>query len=91
MKYGGCTRRITRYSIGTSALSISLGSGASKIIFQAGDADVFIAYDESDFDINQFFTILAGSTLVLDQPIPNQDELIYVKANSSTTIEVWIT
>jgi len=91
MKYGGCTRRITRYTIGTAAVPISLGSGASKVIFQAGDADVFIAYDEGNFDINQYFTILAGSTLILDQPIPDQDELIYVKSNSSSTIEVWIT
>tara|TARA_R110000851_G_scaffold149041_2_gene289540 strand:+ start:118 stop:390 length:273 start_codon:yes stop_codon:yes gene_type:complete len=82
--------RMTRYTITTSPLEISLSSGNGKTILQGGVANAYLAYNLSDFDIDRFFTLTAGSTLVLDQPVPSQNELIYVKADSTTILEVWI-
>ena len=83
--------RITRYTLSTTALEISIASGNGKTILQAGDADIFIAYNLSDFDIDRFFTLTAGTSLVLDQPVPSQNTLMYFKSNSTPVLEVWIT
>ena len=83
--------RMTRYTITTSPLEISLSSGNGKTILQGGVANTYLAYNLSDFDIDRFFTLTAGSTLVLDQPVPSQNELLYVKGESTTILEVWIT
>ena len=83
--------RMTRYTMSSTAREISFSSGIGKVILQAGNADIFIAYNLGDFDIDRFFTLTAGSTIVLDQPVPSQNELLYVKSNSTTILEVWIT
>lgn len=84
--------RITRYGLTTTALAIALGSGDSKVILQAIDSDVAIAYDEQGFANNIYFTIPAGSTIILDQPIPSASQLVYVRtfAAASGVLEVWI-
>ena len=83
--------RITRYTLSTSPLEISIASSTGKVILQAGDSDIFIAYNYNDYDADRFFTLPANSTLVLDQPVPSQNNLMYVKSNSTPVLEVWIT
>ena len=83
--------RITRYTVTTAALGISIGSGKSKVILQAGDADIYMAYDPLDFDNEKYFTVQAGTSIILDQPVPSQTQLVYVQSTGTTTLEVWIT
>ena len=84
--------RITRYNLSTTAQSIALGSGSSKVLLQALDSDIALAYDEQDFSNNIYFTIPAGSMIILDQPIPSARQLVFVRTltASSGTFEVWI-
>jgi hypothetical protein len=84
--------RITRYSLTTTAQSIAIGSGSSKVILQALDSDIGLAYDEGNFAANIYFTISAGSTIILDQPVPSATQLVYVRTLTASTgvLEVWI-
>lgn len=84
---------MTRYNLTNSPYSISIGSGNAKVIIQALDVDMVIAYDEMDFDSDNYFTIGAGSTLILDQPVPSATQLLWVRTLVAATgiVEVWIT
>ena len=83
-------RRMSRYNVSTNTLALDLGSGASKVILKAGVADILLAYDSQNFSNNQYFTLEAGSTLILDQPVPSQNQLVYVYSLAASVLEVWI-
>jgi len=83
--------RMSRYDVSTTSLALDLGSGASKVILKAGAADIRIAYDYQNFSNNQYFTLEAGTTLILDQPVPTQSQLVYVYSLAASVLEVWIT
>ena len=73
-------------------MSISLGSGQSKVILQAGSEDVLLAYDENNFNTDNYFTLQAGTSIILDQPVPQQSQLVYAITLAGTAVlEVWIT
>lgn len=89
------TGRISRYSVGTTATSIRF-DGACRVVIRCETADVQIAYNLGDFDIDMYFDIKAGEVFVFDpSPITGEvdglDHLFYAKTASGTaTVSVWL-
>jgi hypothetical protein len=80
---------ISRYSVGTTPKPIGI-DGGGRVLIRVVDADVQIAYNQSDFGVDQYYTIPAGTTFVLDPP-NLVNELIYLQTASGTaTVEVWV-
>jgi hypothetical protein len=87
--------RMSRYSITSTASSVRFDGCRRVVIRVSSDADVLIAYDPSDFDTGEYFTLLAGSVNTFDpDPITGEnllDGLFYAKTASGTaTVEVWL-
>jgi len=86
--------RMARYTITGDTQSIRFDGCRRVVIRVASDANVQIAYDETDFTVNQYFTLLAGSVSVFDpDPITGEnllDGLFYAKSDGAdVVVEVW--
>jgi len=94
MNYYNCGR-ISRYSVGTTITSLRL-DGAKRVVIRAEGADVRVAYNIGDFDIDMWFEIKDGEVFVFDpSPITGEvdtlDYLFYAKTDSGTaTVSVWL-
>ena len=82
---------ITRYtySSGTDVVAVSQAN-AQRILIRATQ-DIRIALDEARLD-NDYFTLLANQTVILDPPNLTQGYFYYTRLDSASTgnLEVWL-
>lgn len=86
--------RMARYTLTGNTQSIRFDGCRRVVIRVASGANVLIAYDETDFSIGQFFTLVEGSVSVFDpDPITGDnllDGLFYAKSDGAdVVVEVW--
>ena len=80
---------ITRYTVNTTPKPIGL-DGGGRVILRVTGADVLVAYDQNGVDSDQYYTITADTTFVIDPP-NLVDELIYLSTSAgSADVEVWV-
>ena len=81
--------RMNRYTLDATALSLSLPSSFQKIIFQAGAKAIFFMYNSEGYAASEYFTLAAGTTLILDQPVGFPDSFMVRTLSDEGTLEVW--
>jgi len=63
-----------------------------KIFIRVVTEDVIIGIDQTQMNNGSYFTLVAGQTVVLDQPTSLGSTLLYLQAVANTaTVEVWLT
>jgi hypothetical protein len=88
MGYG----RIQRISLTTTATAVDLSTAMGKVLLRVVGGDVRVGLDPAQMDGGIYFTIVDGSTVVLDQPTDLGGELHYFATGTGTaTLELWLT
>ena len=81
--------RMNRYTLSATPLSLSLPSSFQKIIFHAGSEDIFFMYNQEGYGGSEYFTLAAGTTLILDQPVGFPDSLFVRVLSDEGSLEIW--
>jgi len=86
------TNNIQRYTLSSATDTVAVGTGAASRILLRASEDVRLALDEQYLTTDNYFTIAAGSTLVLDPPNFTSGYFLWFRLDSATTgtLEVWL-
>mgnify|MGYP003651938634 CR=1 FL=1 len=79
---------IQRYTLGTGSMSVAL-TLANRVVIRVTE-DTRIAYDTGLLD-SVYFTLLSGTTLVLDPPLFIEVLWFQLDTAASGVVEIWAT
>lgn len=82
---------ITRYTYSSASDVVAVSQGNAQRILIRANADIRIALDEARLD-NDYFTLLANQTVILDPPNLTQGYFYYTRLDSASSgnLEVWL-
>ena len=79
---------IARHTLGSGSMSVSL-TLANRVVIRVTE-DTQVAYDEGLLGVT-YFTLLSGTTLVLDPPLFIDVQWFQLDSAASGVVEVWAT
>lgn len=82
---------ITRYAYSSGTSIVAVGTSNAQRVLIRATADIRIALDEARLD-DDYFTLLANQTLILDPPNLVQGYFYYTRLDSASSgnLEVWL-
>ena len=84
--------RVANIDLTTATQYVDFTGTGKLMIKVSGDNDVRIGFDQYSVDNKPYFTLVAGTTYIFDQPYPFVGQNCFVRADTGTSeIQVMIT